>query len=91
MKKLAILTLFISTISFGQFFQQDEPANQGSNQENSLQPYDSYEYTQGTEDTEPNPGDVDPQVPLDNWLFLLPLAGIAVGAYFLSRKQKAKI
>lgn len=90
MKKLAILTLFISTISFGQFFQQDETANEGSNQENSLQPYDSYEYTQGTEGADPNPGGTDPQVPLDDWLFLLPLAGIAVGVYYL-RKRKLSV
>ncbi len=91
MKKLAFLTLFISTISFGQFFEQYEPEYQGeeSQQGRSFQPYSSYEYTQGlNNDPDPNPGGVDPQVPIDNWLLLLPMAGIAIGVYWLRKKSK---
>lgn len=92
MKKLAILTLFISAISFGQFFEQYEPEYQGeeSQQGLSFQPYSSYDYTQGmdSENPDPNPGGVDPQVPIDNWLLLLPIAGIAIGVYWLRKKSK---
>lgn len=35
---------------------------------------------------QPNPGGDD--VPIDDWAFLLPLAGILIGFYYLSKKKE---
>jgi len=89
MKKLAILTLFISTISFGQFFENNELNYDEENSQNTVFSHKAM----ALEDETPNPvpADDDPHpAPLDDWLFLLPLAGIAVGAYYL-RKRKFSV
>lgn len=92
-----ITILLISGFAYGQFFEsqqgQDEPFSDNNGYfEGSGPDYEQPDYGNGDgpvygEDAIGNPGD---HVPIDDWLFLLPLAGAAVGAYFLRRrKQKA--
>lgn len=42
----------------------------------------------GDEDGE---GEADPEVPIDNWMLLLILAGIAVGVYFIMRSRRKAV
>jgi len=70
----------------GQYFEQEQAEeaetnqNQFFNQDQSAQaPNPEY----GTDDLA-NPND---PTPIDDWAFLLPLAGMAVGVYFI-RKRK---
>lgn len=91
MKGIVILMLLVFGISQAQFFQSDYEEVQESGGFFSSQ-YESS--NQGNfpiqeDDVDPgNPG--ENRVPLDDWLFLLPLAGIAVGAYYL-RKRKFSV
>lgn len=87
MKKITLLILLFSVFSFGQFFEDggQQNSHKATNQENQF-----FNESQGTEpqpdydvDGPGQPGDV----PLDDWAFLLPLAGIAVGAYFIRKKK----
>lgn len=93
-----IILLLISGSAYGQFFEdqqeQDAPFSDNSGYFSGSGPNyeqpgdgnnDNPEY--GEDDGPGNPGH---RVPIDDWLFLLPIAGVAVGAYFLRRrKQKA--
>ncbi|NLN32356.1 MAG: hypothetical protein GX159_02010 [Flavobacteriaceae bacterium] len=89
MKKFAILAVLISTISLGQFFESNELNYDEENSQNTVFSHKAMALEDGT--INPPPADDDPQpVPLDDWLFLLPLAGIAVGAYYL-RKRKFSV
>jgi len=45
-------------------------------------------FAQGPDD--PDDGN-DPQAPIDNWILLLVLAGIALGIYFIIRNQRKAI
>ncbi|MBW7870087.1 MAG: hypothetical protein H3C39_03385 [Flavobacteriia bacterium] len=91
-----IIVLLISGFGYGQFFEdqqeQDAPFSDNSGYfdgsgPNYEQPGDGDNPEYG-EDGPGNPG--GPRLPIDDWLFLLPIAGAAVGAYFLRRrKQKA--
>lgn len=86
MRNLFILTILLLSFNFGQaqnffsdgqseqaeeqgFFQRDEAPVQGENISNPS-----------------NPG-ADPggSAPIDDWIFLLPLLGIAMGVYYLMR------
>lgn len=93
MKKLIILTLFLSTLTFGQFFEQSEPDYGADiNEQKTYQPYAEYaEPVQGVDaDVDPNPGGEDPDpVPINNWQFLLTLTGVGVGVWFLRKRYKA--
>lgn len=92
-----IIVLLISGFGYGQFFedQQEEnaPFSENSGYFDSSGPnYEQPGNGDGDgpvygEDEMGNPGT---HVPINDWLFLLPIAGAAVGAYFLRRrKQKA--
>lgn len=85
MKKLIILSLFISGFGFGQFFESSESESENQFFEPTT-PTNPNPPEQGEDSGNPGP----PPVPLDDWLFLLPLAGIAVGAYYL-RKRKFSV
>lgn len=85
MKKLIILSLFISGFGFGQFFESSESESENQFFESST-PTNPNPPEQG----EDGPGIPGEPVPLDDWLFLLPLAGIAVGVYYL-RKRKLSV
>lgn len=95
-----IIVLLISGFGYGQFFEdqqeQDAPFSDNSGYFDGSGP--NYEQPGGGagdnpeygEDAGPGPGNPGDGVPINDWLFLLPIAGIAVGAYFLRRrKQKA--
>ena len=92
MKKLIILTLFLSTLTFGQFFEQSEP-DYGTdiNEQKTYQPYAEYaEPVQGVDDIDPHPNDDDPMpTPINNWKLFLTLAGVGVGIWFLRKRYKA--
>lgn len=88
MKRITLIILLLSVFSFGQFFEehpsQDNKAthkeDQFFNESQGYEPQPDY-------GTEVSPGDPGDPVPLDDWAFLLPLAGIAVGAYFIRKKK----
>ena len=85
MKKITLILLFFSIMGNAQFFesdnttQEEEPQN-GSFSENN----DVYDQPDQGEDASGNPGD---PVPVNDWMYLLPVIGIGVGAFFLSRKR----
>ena len=87
MKKITFITLLITGLSFGQFFEQEQDqSQQAENEENIF----SNEPQGGAPDHEMGTdagGVANPEVPLDDWAFLLPLAGIAVGVYYIRRKK----
>ena len=90
MKGIVILMLLVFGISQAQFFQSDYEEVQesggffSSHYESSNQEiFANYE----EDDSNPsNPG--ENPVPLDDWLFLLPLAGVGIGVYYLIRTKK---
>ncbi|MFA7448706.1 MAG: hypothetical protein WCY77_09740 [Weeksellaceae bacterium] len=88
MKKISLILLLLSVCSTAQFFEQDyaEEPETNSNQffqENHQAPDPEY----GTDNSGPFPGNPADPAPIDDWAFLLPLVGIAVGVYFI-RKRK---
>lgn len=84
MKNLFILTILLLSFNFGQaqnFFSdgQNEQTEERGFFERDSSP------DQGEESFPSNPGaDPDP-APIDDWIFLLPLLGIAMGVYYLMR------
>lgn len=87
MKKWVIGLFFMGTLGFGQnFFETDEEYEEPVSQNSMFQSQPEYEEP----DQEVNLGPSNPGegVPIDNGVFLLPLAGILVGFYFLNRKPK---
>jgi hypothetical protein len=89
MKKIVFLTLLLfSTYSYSQFFEQPSEEQEQTNQ--SFEPYSNDEYTdpdQGV-DMGGNPGE---PIPINDWLFLLPLAALAIGSHRLLRNKKERI
>lgn len=84
MKKLVVLSIFISTLGYGQFFDSseiEEPEYTFHQQEFFTEP----DY--GTDDSiDPNPGGVD-EVPVNHWQLYLSVLGVILGGYFLSRHR----
>lgn len=81
---LVCLTFTVNAQNFFEHYEQNseiQDSNKGffSNQDNP-------EFPEQSEDC----FDCDdyPQVPIDNWLLLLPIAGIAIGVYWLRKKSK---
>ena len=85
MRNLFILTILLLSFNFGQaqnFFsdgQSEQAEEQGFFQRDEAP-------AQGEEDVPGNPG-----APIDDWIFLLPLLGIAVGGYFLMKRQREDV
>lgn len=80
MRNLFILTILLLSFNFGQaqnFFSdgQSEQAEERGFFERDSSP------DQGEENFPSNPGNA----PIDDWIFLLPLLGIAMGVYYLMR------
>lgn len=90
MKKLAVLVFFIGSVTFGQnFFEHEDSESEESTTQNSaFQSQPEYEEPDQGVDSIGNPGD---EVPIDKWIFLLPLAGIALGFYFLEKKRSKTV
>ena len=87
MKKITILSFLIGSLVFGQdFFSSGSNQSDEELQQSSFS--DQTEYSQPDQglDEAGGPGD-PPGVPINNWIFLLPLAGIAIGAFYLSRRK----
>ena len=82
MKNITVITLLLSALSFGQFFDQEAETNQTQffDEQQTTAPADPDYGTDG-------PGNPGPPVPIDDWAFLLPLAGLAVGIYYIRRKK----
>jgi hypothetical protein len=86
MKKLTLAILFMSPLSFGQFFENPEESEDFSYYEQNSEP------DQGMDSTDPHPDDDDPfPAPINDWLFLLPLAALAIGSHRLLRNKKERI
>lgn len=83
MKTLILFCLLLSTLTLGQFFEQQEPEPQ---QNNPVQFFDENQYDPEPEYETNGAGDPNDPTPIDDWAFLLPLAGIAVGVYFIRKK-----
>ncbi len=87
MKKITLIALFISFLGYGQFFESENSEQEENNQSGTFQQNQnpSPEPDQGVDDNNPgNPGDV----PIDDWIFLLPISGFALGIFYLTRKRK---
>lgn len=82
MKKLVLLSIFISTIGHGQFFdsyENEEPEYSMHQQEFFAEPeYETYSTI------DPNPGGID-EVPVNQWQLSLSVLGVILGGYFLFR------
>ncbi len=79
-----MFVVLFSPIGFGQqFFESDEPEYREGGETNTsvFQPASGYQEPDQGLDGPGNGG--DPRAPIDNWLFLLPLAAIGIGCYFL--------
>ena len=82
MRNLFILTILLLIFNFGQaqnFFsdgQSEQAEEQGFFQRDEAP-------AQGEKVT--NPGGLPGDAPIDDWIFLLPLLGIAMGVYYLMR------
>ena len=89
MKKLTIMIFLVGSVSFGQnFFEAQEPQyEEESSQTSAFQTEQSYSAPdQGLDADDDGPGNPG-EVPVDNWIFLLPIAGITIGFYFLKKKK----
>ena len=85
MKKITLLILLTSVCTMGQYFEQEHAEEPETNQNQF------FDNSQPTQSPEPeyetyNPGNPE-FAPIDDWAFLLPLAGMAVGVYFIRRRK----
>ena len=83
MKKSILFILLIGNFALGQDFFQN----------NTNQEEESSFYNPGAQPSEPEQGTEQggtpgEPVPINNWLFLLPLAGAMIGVYYVSRKKE---
>lgn len=86
MKKLVLLSIFISTTLSAQFFESNEPYYEREESYAHYSFFDEPEYeTENIPD--PFPSDEDDPVPINHWQFLLSGMGVAIAILFL-RKQK---
>lgn len=81
MKKILVLVFLISSFSFGQFFESNEEVDV-----NASSGYFSQSIDTSEDDDQPSPGGDD--VPLDDWIFLLPLIGIVIGIYYHLKRRE---
>ncbi|NLN33388.1 MAG: hypothetical protein GX159_07310 [Flavobacteriaceae bacterium] len=89
MKGITFLMLLVFGISQAQFFQSEyeEPVESGGFFSSQYESSNQGNFPIQEDDVDPgNPG--QNPVPLDDWLFLLPLAGVGIGVYYLIRKKK---
>lgn len=81
MKKILVLVFLISSFSFGQFFESNEEVDA-----NASSGYFSQSIDTSEDKNQPPPGVDD--VPLDDWIFLLPLIGIVIGIYYHLKRRE---
>lgn len=83
---MALLSFSMLSAQFFENYQQaEEPQSSGFFENNNPNPeYGGDDW--GDNDFPSNPG--GEAAPIDDYLFLLPLLGIAIGGYYLRRKQE---
>lgn len=88
MKKLIVCFILGGTFGFGQnFFESEELEYDEPTTSNSMfQTQPEYDEPEQGVDSLGNPGE---EVPIDNWVLLLPIAGTVLGFYYLNRKTKS--
>lgn len=107
MKKFFLIAILISNFSLGQIFDLNDSEKNSSYFESENSGLNSYEDPNSTNEEYgfqtnpgnqpdqgvdgPGPGGPGGMTPIDNWLFLLPLAGLGIGFYFLQKKRKKAI
>ncbi|HUH36182.1 MAG TPA: hypothetical protein VL022_10155 [Moheibacter sp.] len=83
---MALLSFSMLSAQFFENYQQaEEPQSSGFFENHSSTSVPEYEAAKLGGPG--GPGD-DPAAPIDDYLFLLPLLGIAIGGYYLRRKQE---
>jgi hypothetical protein len=87
MKKLVILSLFISTTVSAQFFESNDPYYEKQDLF-----YQNEFFSEPEQETtnipDPFPSDEDDPVPIDNWQLVLSSIGIFIAASFLFKQKK---
>jgi len=81
MRNLFILTILLLNFNFGQaqnFF------SDGQSEQAEEQGFFQRDEAPAQGENPSNPGS-NPKAPIDDWIFLLPLLGIAMGVYYLMR------
>lgn len=85
MKKITLILLFLFCIGNAQFFEQDNSQTEEETQDHGFAT-DAPVYDEPDQGVDAgNPGD---PVPIDGWLYLLPVVGITLGYYFLRERRK---
>ena len=87
MKKLFLLSILVSGLCFGQFFETDDPNQENETSDNVFNQNQDDDQPDIEEDTG-NPGD---PAPIDGAWYLLPLAGMAVAVYYLKKQKKVVV
>lgn|SRR5690554_3513441 len=93
-----ILSFFLSGMARGQFFEEEQTQAQNSpfseNDDYFSDTGPDYSTSPTATGSEPDygedvgPGNPGGKVPVNDWLFLLPMVGMAVGVYYLRRRSK---
>lgn len=93
-----ILSFFLSGMARGQFFEEEQTQAQNSpfseNDDYFSDTGSDYSTSPTATGSEPDygedsgPGNPGGKVPVNDWLFLLPMVGMAVGVYYLRRRSK---
>lgn len=93
-----ILSFFLSGMARGQFFEEEQTQAQNSpfseNDDYFSDTGPDYSTSPTATGSEPDygedvgPGNPGDKVPVNDWLFLLPMVGMAVGVYYLRRRSK---
>jgi hypothetical protein len=94
-----ILSFFLSGMARGQFFEEEQTQQAQNSPFSENDDYFSdtgpdYSTSPTATGSEPDygedvgPGNPGGKVPVNDWLFLLPMVGMAVGVYYLRRRSK---
>lgn len=82
------VSLFVYGEIYSQFiFQNNEQTEDVQNQNNQSH-FNDNSIQHPPDQSVDECWDCDDYVPIDDWLFLLPLAGMAIGFYFLRKRRK---
>jgi hypothetical protein len=89
MSKLTLILLLIGNLCCGQFFESDPENEEFSMYEEYSDPDQGMDADDDEDDN--GPGTPGEQAPINDWLFLLPLAALAIGSHRLLRNKKERI
>ncbi len=87
MKRFMLISLLISCVGNAQFFESEN-----SNPEHEQTQSGAFDQDKAINE-EPDqgldgPGNPGEPVPVDGWVYVLPLLGLSLGVYFINRKRK---